>query len=163
MATPLVERGRPRGVLRWALRSPIVLYRARMGWLLGGRFLMLTHTGRTSGAKRRTVVEVVDHDAATDTYFIASGWGEKSDWLQNVTRTPRVTVDVGARRFQADAVRLPVDEAVGVLGAYARHHPRAFAQLGKLMIGERLTAAPEECRRLAERAPLVALRPIAPS
>ena len=158
MATPFVQRGKPRGLLRWSLRAPIALYRAGFGWILGQRFLMITHTGRTSGAPRRTVVEVVDHDQATDTYFIASGWGEKSDWLLNIAKNPRVTVHVGARRFETDAVRLPVDAAVRTLGTYAEAHPRAFAQLGKLMLGERLAPTPEDCRKLAERVPLVALR-----
>ena len=158
MATPLVQRGKPRGSLRWFLRAPIALYRARMGSILGQRFLMLTHTGRTSGARRRTVVEVVDHDEATDTYFIASGWGEKSDWLRNVTKTPHVTVSVGMRSFETDAARLPVADAVRALESYAKRHPRAFAQLGKLMLGERLAPTPEDCRKLAGRVPLVALR-----
>lgn len=158
MATPLVDRGRPRGPLRWLLRAPITLYRARMGWILGSRFLMLTHTGRRSGAPRRTVVEVVDHDEATDTYFIASGWGEQSDWLQNITKTPHVSVSVGRRKFETDAVRLPVADAVRALETYAKRHPKAFAQLGKMMIGRPLAATPDDCRVLADRVPLVALR-----
>jgi deazaflavin-dependent oxidoreductase (nitroreductase family) len=162
MTTPLVQRDRPRGLLRWFLRAPTVLYRARLGWMLGRRFLMLTHTGRTSGLPRRTVVEVVDHDLASDTYFVASGWGGRSDWLRNVEKTPRVRVDVGARRFEADAVRLPVDDAVRALGSYAGRHPKAFAELGKLLLGERLAPTPQDCRKLADRVPLVALR-VAPT
>jgi deazaflavin-dependent oxidoreductase (nitroreductase family) len=60
-----------------------------MGWMLGGRFLMLTHTGRKSGKRRHVVVEVVDHAKTTDTYYIASGWGEKSDWSQNIQKPQR--------------------------------------------------------------------------
>lgn len=158
MATPLVDRGRPRGPLRWLLRAPIALYRARMGWVFGSRFLMLTHTGRKSGAPRRTVVEVVDHDEAIDTYFIASGWGDASDWLQNITKTPRVRVSVGTRSFETDAVRLPVADAVRALDRYAKRHRKAFARLGKMMVGRPLAATLEDCRVLADRVPLVALR-----
>jgi deazaflavin-dependent oxidoreductase (nitroreductase family) len=143
--------------MRLAMRAPIFLYKARLGFLLGQRFLLLTHTGRKSGLPRHAVLEVVDHDRDTDTYVIASGWGEKSDWLQNIQKTPRVTVNVGSRRFETDARRLSIDEAARALGAYAIRHPIAFRQLSRFMVGEKLGASPEDVRKLAERIPLVAL------
>jgi deazaflavin-dependent oxidoreductase (nitroreductase family) len=118
---------------------------------------MLTHTGRKSGAKRQTVVEVVDHDPASGTYFIASGWGEKSDWLQNVMKTPEVTVNVGARQFDAEARRLSPEKAARALSTYAARHPKAFSWLAKAMIGESLPPTAEACAALAARIPLVAL------
>ncbi|HEY6458853.1 MAG TPA: nitroreductase family deazaflavin-dependent oxidoreductase, partial [Polyangiaceae bacterium] len=99
------------------------------------------------------------HEPRSGTYVIASGWGEKSDWLQNVPTTPRVTVYVGARRFEADAVRLAVDDATRALSAYAGRHPKAFSRLGNVMLGRRLRPTPEDCRSLAESVPLVALKP----
>src|SRR5581483_6476732 len=72
----------PRGVARRLARLPIWLYRLGLGRLLGERFLMLTHIGRTSGRLRQTVVEVVRHDRLSDTYIIASGWGERADWYR---------------------------------------------------------------------------------
>jgi hypothetical protein len=63
----------PRGFKRLFLRTPIWCYRLGCGWLLGKRFLLLTHTGRLSGFSRQTVLEVVDYDPDTDTYVIASG------------------------------------------------------------------------------------------
>jgi hypothetical protein len=36
-------------LLRLLFRTPTMLYRIRMGWLLGDRFLLLTHTGRKTG------------------------------------------------------------------------------------------------------------------
>jgi deazaflavin-dependent oxidoreductase (nitroreductase family) len=98
---PLVKRRSPTGFLRMLLRSPLWLYRLHLGWLLGPRFLLLTHWGRRSGLPRQTVVEVIQHDTATGTYFIASGWGEKSDWLRNLQKTPEVTVQVSRQGFAA--------------------------------------------------------------
>jgi hypothetical protein len=49
----------PTGWVRALLRLPILLYRLHLGWLLGHRFLLLTHVGRKSGLQRRTVLEVV--------------------------------------------------------------------------------------------------------
>jgi deazaflavin-dependent oxidoreductase (nitroreductase family) len=65
------------------------------GGILGGRFLLLEHIGRKSGRTRQTVLEVVGHDAESGRYVVASGWGTRSDWFQNVERGPRVTVQVG--------------------------------------------------------------------
>jgi hypothetical protein len=50
---------RPHGLLRLGFKLPITLYRAHLGWLLGHRFLLLTHRWRTSGKIYQTVLEVV--------------------------------------------------------------------------------------------------------
>jgi sugar diacid utilization regulator len=36
---------------------------------------------------------VVSHDEASDTYIVASGWGEKADWLRNIQKNPNVLID----------------------------------------------------------------------
>ena len=96
----------PGRFLRMVLRLPLWLYRLRLGFLLGRRFLLLTHTGRKSGLARQAVLEVVRHDRATGTYVVASGWGEGSDWFRNIQKTPNVVVTVGLEQFAAKAVRL---------------------------------------------------------
>jgi deazaflavin-dependent oxidoreductase (nitroreductase family) len=156
---PVTARGaslhRP---LRPLLRLPIWLYRAHLGWLLGDRFLMLTHRGRKSGLPRQTVLEVVRHDKATGTYIIVSGWGEKADWCRNIQQDPRVRVQVGGRRFPARAARLTADEATREIADYARRHPLAYRQLAKLLIGQ-LTGTEADYRTMAAGMPMFALRP----
>jgi deazaflavin-dependent oxidoreductase (nitroreductase family) len=154
-----LTRTRPHGVLRWGLRLPIWLYRLHLGWLLGERFLLLTHVGRKSGRLRHTVIEVVHHDRPTDTYYITSGWGEKSDWYRNLQKTPAVTLHVGQRELAVTATRTPIDEATHVLLEYTRQHPVAFRELSQVMIGRHLNGTPEDCQMLAESVPVVALRP----
>jgi deazaflavin-dependent oxidoreductase (nitroreductase family) len=150
----------PKGFMRWFLRAPIGLYRMNLGWLLGERFLLLTHTGRTSGLSRQTVVEVVFHDRETDRYIIASGWGEKSDWLLNITQTPQVFVKVKRRSFPATAQRLSVEDAQAALYKYAQKYPVAFGELSKFMLGgERLPATEESCLQVASAIPFVELTP----
>jgi deazaflavin-dependent oxidoreductase (nitroreductase family) len=152
-----LARQKPSGFLRWALRAPIALYRLRLGWLLTGHFLMLVTTGRKTGQPRYAVIEVVRHDKASGVYIIAAGWGSKSDWYQNILKTPRVRVEVGLRRFEARAVPLPEEEARWEIEDYARRFPLPFRQLSKTLLGEAMTGTPEECARLAQIAPLVAL------
>ncbi|MCL4507750.1 MAG: nitroreductase family deazaflavin-dependent oxidoreductase [Chloroflexi bacterium] len=159
MSSPAMSgRPKPRGLMRIGLRIPIFLYRIKLGWLLGQRALLLTHIGRKSGQARQAVIEVVDHDTADDTYYIASGWGEKSDWYRNIQKNAQVTVQVGNRRWPALAVRLPADAAANHFAVYAQKHPRAFRELAKIMVGEDFSDLNAACRRMATSVPLIALR-----
>jgi deazaflavin-dependent oxidoreductase (nitroreductase family) len=157
MSMPLTSV-QPRGLLRWSLRLPLWLYRWHLGWLLGERFLMLTHVGRNSGRLQHTVIEVVRHNQLTDTYFIISDWGEKSDWYQNLQETPEATIQIGRRERAVTATRAPVTVATLVLLTYAFRHPATFRELSRGMVGRPLTILPEDCRLLAEAVPVVALR-----
>jgi len=160
MTEPMREVKPPRGLMRNFYRFPILLYRAGLGWLLDQRFLMMIHTGRVGGLPRRVVLEVMRHDEETDTYIVASGWGEKSDWFQNIRKTPKVEVTVGRRRFAAKTQRLPLDEAYEEIQDYARRHPTAIRELGRL-IGYQLEHTPEGYRALSGVMPIVAIRPVA--
>jgi hypothetical protein len=56
-----------RSVRRWvigALRAPAVLYDWKLGWVLGRRFLRLTHRGERSGRCYRMMLEVIGEDCA---------------------------------------------------------------------------------------------------
>lgn len=149
----------PGKALRLGLRLPIWLYRLHLGWLLGERFLLLTHIGRSSGIPHQAVIEVVAHDKDTDMYFVVSGWGEKSDWYQNIRKTPSVIVQVAGRKFQADAEFIQVEKAIRILEAYAREHPVAFRELTGLFLGKGMKAGSDASRQLAERMPMVAFCP----
>ena len=87
----------PIGAAAWLLqtrqlvRAPIWLYRARLGLLFGTRLLMLEHTGRTSGQQRYVVLEVVDHPWP-DRWIVASGFGERAQWVRNIQVDPRVQI-----------------------------------------------------------------------
>jgi deazaflavin-dependent oxidoreductase (nitroreductase family) len=147
----------PRGLTRIFFRMPIMLFRFGLGWLLGERFLMLTHTGRVSGLKRRAVLEVMRHAGEADTYFVASGWGASSDWFRNVQKQPKVSVVVGRRRFEAFARITPLEEAEGEMLDYARRHPTALKQLAR-MLGYQIGSSEEDIRELGRLIPVVALK-----
>lgn len=153
-------RSSPRGLLLLGLRLPIPLYKAHMGWIFGNRFLMLTHLGRKSGKEYQTIVEVVRHDQEKDIYTIASGWGVKSDWFQNITAHPEVKVHVGRRQFTASALRLSDNEAETALRDYATRHPYAFKELAGLIVGVDSSDTEELIRAMKNGIPLVDLRPM---
>lgn len=115
--------------LRPLVRAPIWLFRARMGWLVGPRFLLLEHRGRVSGLKRFVVLEVIGR-TATGTYYVASGFGTHSQWYRNVMADNRVRVTVGLRGVRtARARRLSEAEAREVLSPYRSAHPRTWKTL----------------------------------
>ncbi len=155
----LKDKPLPGGVKRLLFRFPILLYKIGLGPLLGGRFLKLTHTGRKSGLLRETVLEVVKHDRQTGTYYIASGWGEKSNWLLNIIENPSVEVQTGRRSFRAYAKRLSPEDASSVLYDYGKRYPKAFAILTGNILGERLGVSLESARRMADQVPVIALEP----
>ena len=151
----------PSGLLRLLLRLPIGLYRLRLGWLLGQRVVLVEHIGRTSGQVRKTVLEVVGHDRASDTYYIASAWGKRAQWYQNLLATPQNTIQVGRRHLHVCAETLPPAEGARVLLDYRQKHPLAAHELSRVLVGTNLAqASPEELERLVqESVPIVALRP----
>jgi deazaflavin-dependent oxidoreductase (nitroreductase family) len=74
------------------------------------------------------------HDTATDTYYVASGFGEHADWHRNLQANPEVGVQVGWRKFRARATTLPEEEAEEqVLGRW-REHGRLLRFYGALSL-----------------------------
>lgn len=154
-----IGRGGARVLSNRALvRAPIALYRARLGFLLGSRALMLEHIGRKSRARRYVVLEVIGRPAP-DTYVVASGFGERAQWYRNLMASPRVRVSVaGHGPRAATARRLPSAEADVALARYVSRHPRAWAKLKNVLehtlgmpISEHGTALPMIELRLEPR------------
>ena len=149
MKKSIIDRP-PGKLLRFGLRLPIWLYHLKLGWLLGNRFMMLTHIGRKSGKPRQTVIEVVKNDKQTDTFYVVSGWAEKSNWYQNILKSPEVTIQVGRRKVQAQTQFIPLDQEIEIMETYAHYHPIAFSELGTLFLGRRIQPGEEDIKYLAE-------------
>ena len=117
---------------RWFVRSPIPLYRAGLGWLLGPRLVMIEHRGRTSGEPRFVVVEVVEREG--NAIRVASGFGEKAQWYRNLRANGVAYLSTGrARRVPASVRFLDEQEATEVLARYAIAHPQAWRELSAAM------------------------------
>ena len=108
--------GKP--ILRTLLGAPRILYRCRLGWLLGHRFLLLTHRGRQSGRLFQTIVEVVRHDKETRESIVVAGWGEKTDWYQNLQANGAVEIDIAGKRYEPLTRFLEPTEVYRELQAY---------------------------------------------
>ena len=90
-----------KSIMWYFFRAPLYLYRWRLGWLLGKRCLLLTHTGRRTGLRRQTVLEVVDYRKEGPEVVVVNGFGPNSDWVRNIEAKPGEEVTVGSQHFVA--------------------------------------------------------------
>lgn len=146
---------RPGPLKRWFFRAPVLLYRMGLGGLMFGQ-VMLTTVGRKSGQPHRAVVDLLKHDAATDTYYVVSAYGGRSDWYRNLQANPAVRVQARWRKFPARAATLPPDEAEDMLLDSWRRH-RLYVRMAFLLVGLK-AATEEEARAAAGELKLVTIR-----
>lgn len=148
----------PAGLARLLFRLPIWLYRARLGALLGRRFVLIHHTGRTTGRARQVVVEVVGHDRTTGTVTVASGFGPRAQWYRNLLATPEATIQLGARTIAVHARPLDPEEAAAAMVGYTRAHPRTARRLARFM-GFEVDGSEDDYRAVGREVPMVRLEP----
>lgn len=149
----------PAGLSRWLYRLPIQAYRHGLGWLFGGRLLLLNHIGRETGKSRQVVLEVAEHDEAAGTYTVASGWGPNAAWYRNVRRTPDVTIQVGRRTIPVRALPVSTDEGADVFARYGARHRLAAKFLLPRLMGFEVDGSEEDFREAGRHIPFVRFVP----
>lgn len=152
----------PKGLLGWLLGLPKFLYRAHLGFLFGHRFMLLVHTGRRSGKRYETPLEVVRYDRSSREAIVAAGWGRRTQWLYNIEAGLAEEVRIGGERFVPAYRELDPDEAAGVLDWYERHSglPRSIVRaILSRLLGWRYDGSPDARRRAAAQLPLLGFRP----
>jgi deazaflavin-dependent oxidoreductase (nitroreductase family) len=138
------------------------LYRARIGWVLGHRFLLLVHRGRRTHTLHRTVLEVVAWRQADREAVVVSGLGPGAQWYRNVLAGEAVEIEIARLRLAPSVRRLDNEETIRTIADYERRNRviapvvrAGFSALG----GFRYDGSDAARRRLAETLPLVAFRP----
>jgi len=149
---------RPTGIRRVLFRLPILLYRARLGWLLGSRFVLINHTGRRTGRQRQVVVEVVERDPETGAVTVAAGFGKRTDWYRNLLAHPKASIRLGNRRIEVRATPLTAEQGAEVMVGYARRHPTAAKGLSRFM-GFAVDGSVEDYRAAGREIPFLRLTP----
>lgn len=111
----------PRGVMRWALKAPILLHRLGLGWLMPPTLVLLTTTGRRSGLPRTTALEARRHGSKL---YVISAWGTRAEWYRNLLADPVVRVQQGGRSYVARAVPIQDrDELWRALRLFRKNNP----------------------------------------
>ena len=125
------------------VRAPIPMFRAGFGFLFTSRLLLLEHVGRSSGAARWVVLEVVSQETPAS-FVVASGFGPRAQWFRNIVAQPQCHASIGlTRRHPAVASVLDAGERERVLTAYQMEHPRAWESLGAVIVEATGEAEPD--------------------
>ena len=146
----------PTGLARVLFRVPIHLYRSRLGWLLGGRFMLLTHTGRVSGKQRQVVIEVVGRENGS--YLACSGFGTGAAWYRNVLATPDATIQIRHRSIPVIAEPMSAAEGAETMATYASKSPAAARKLCRFM-GFEVDGSAADFREVGRELPFVRFTP----
>ena len=138
-------------------KLPLILYRLHLGWLLGKRFMLLTHIGRRSGKVHRTVLAVLRYDAKTREIMAISAW-RASDWYKNIQALPALQVETGFIRYTPMQRTLVPEEIAEIFVAYRREHP-FFSRIVSRIPAWKVDSSYEEFLDLARTLRGVAFRP----
>jgi deazaflavin-dependent oxidoreductase (nitroreductase family) len=157
-------RGRPRGLLKFFFKVPLFLHRIGLVWWIekftGAQWMLVTTTGRKSGKPRQVMVDVVDYDSQTDTYYIEAAYGRRADWVRNIEANPDFRARVGKRKFAARAEFLPPEMAEEKLILLVRRVPK-YARAVMKMAG--MTYQNEaELRQIGRNMLMLAVQPREP-
>jgi deazaflavin-dependent oxidoreductase (nitroreductase family) len=138
-------------------KLPVFLYRLHLGWLLGKRFLQITHVGRHSGKVRRTVLAVLRFDEKTKEIYAVSAW-KGSDWYYNIQTTPALQVETGFVHYAPVQRTLSPEEITTTFMAY-RKKPPIFSRMICRIPGWKWDSTYEEFLELARTLHGVAFGP----
>jgi deazaflavin-dependent oxidoreductase (nitroreductase family) len=162
---PAAQRPRvhsPSRALKFIFDIPSVLFGWGLGWMFGKRMLAVTHTGRRSGKKYTTILEVVVFDEDTQESVVASAYGAEADWYRNIGAKPASRVQTGRLDYVPQQRFLNDDEVVDVATRFCREHPwearlvpRVLPAIGAAIPTE-VGISPE---KILASLPMVAFRP----
>jgi deazaflavin-dependent oxidoreductase (nitroreductase family) len=138
-------------------KLPLVLYRLRLGWLLGKRFMQITHVGRRSGKTYRTVLAVLKFDEKTNDVYAVSAW-KGSDWYYNIQATPALQVETGFIHYAPAQRILSAEEITTAFMDYRKQHP-IFSRMVCRIPGWKWDSTYEEFLTLARTLHGVAFTP----
>jgi deazaflavin-dependent oxidoreductase (nitroreductase family) len=138
-------------------KLPIILYRLHLGWLLGKRFMQITHVGRRSGKVRRTVLAVLRFDDKTKEMYAVSAW-KGSDWYYNIQASPALQVEAGLVRYVPLQRTLSPEEITTTFIEYRKKHP-IFSRMICRIPGWKWDSSYEEFLELAHTLHGVAFEP----
>ena len=103
------------GWRKWISKAPLKLWRLGLGPLLGHYLLVLTHKGQKSGRIYHTIVEYHEHNG---NIYIPAAYGPQTDWYQNISAHPQVTVQIASGSESRAAVRVTDDQEILDVFAY---------------------------------------------
>jgi deazaflavin-dependent oxidoreductase (nitroreductase family) len=119
--------------------------------------MLIRTTGRNTGKPREVMVDIMDYDKATDTYYIEAAYGARADWYKNIQSNPIFEAQAGRRKFKARAESLSQTDAGELLVQFHRRRP-AYTRSVMLMAGMKFKDE-ADLRAIGNNLTLLAVRP----
>ena len=116
----------PKGLQKWLFKTPILLYRLGLGFIVGRLFMIMTTFGRKSGAPRRTAIKFHEFKGKPT---VMSGWGTKTDWYRNLQSNPLATVQTWRGAQSVRARRIDLDKELARAFRWAQANPTMKAMM----------------------------------
>ena len=151
---------RPNRLLKFFFKVPVLLHKIGLGgWerLIGAQWMLITTKGRKTGKPRVAMVDVMDYDKATDTYYIEAAYGAHADWYRNIQSNPIFEAQVRRRKFKARAGALSTEGAGDMLVQFYRNKP-AYTRSVMAMAGMKFKDE-DDLRVLGKNLMLLAVKP----
>ena len=151
---------RPGKLQKIFFKVPVWLHKMGFGgWerLIGAQWMLITHIGRKSGRQYDSMVDVMDYDKVTDTYYIEAAYGARADWFKNIQASPNFSARVGRRKFLAHATLLSNENTADMLVKFYREKP-AYTRSVMAMVGIKFNGE-EDLRTIAPELMLLAIHP----
>jgi len=110
----------PNGLFKWLYKTPILLYRLGLGFLVGRLFMIMTTVGCKSSLPRRTAIEFHEYNGRR---YVLSAWGMKADWYRNLEANPTITIQTWRGSERVLARRITKDEELTQAFEFAVSNP----------------------------------------
>ena len=150
----------PSGLLKFFFKVPLYVHKMGLGgWekMIGAEWMLIATTGRKTGKRRETMVDVMDYDKSSDTYYIEAAYGARADWYKNIQSHPVFEAQVGRRKFHARAAPLSSADTGEMLVQFFRRKP-AYTRSVMAMVGMKFKDE-DELRTLGSTLTLLAVHP----
>lgn len=150
----------PNGLLKFFFKVPLYVHKMGFGgWekLIGAEWMLIATTGRKTGKRREAMVDVMDYNKSSDTYYIEAAYGARADWYRNIQSNPVFEAQVGRRKFHARATPLSSADTGEMLVQFYRRKP-AYTRSVMAMVGMKFKDE-DELRTLGSNLTLLAVQP----
>ena len=151
---------RPDRLLKFFFKVPVWFHKMGFGgWerLVGAQWMLITTTGRKTGKRREAMLDIMDYDKATDTYYIEAAYGTHADWFKNMQSNPIFEAQVGRRKFKARVSALSNEGAGEMLVQFYRHKT-AYTRSVMAMAGMKFKDE-DDLRAIGNNLTLLAVKP----
>jgi deazaflavin-dependent oxidoreductase (nitroreductase family) len=123
----------PNALLRTLYRVPVYFYKIGLGWLFGKRFVFFLHVGRNSGKQYQTVVEVVEIEKDTGNVIVVAGYGERTQWYQNLHRMKSTTIQLANQKHQVGIEMISATAGADIMARYFQRYGKLTRELFSIL------------------------------